>query len=141
MRRRWRSTVFPYTTLFRSIAAAGEAEVVGETRIDVTVVIALRQSPGAREVRHVSCRAAARFQDVTQVVILHQDDDEIIEVRPRDGRDSREGLQRGRSRRVGGSLEGGGRQQHGQAERQQRRGRVTSEYLPGHPRGRKRSIP
>src|SRR2546429_560708 len=67
------------------IAAAGKAEIVREARIDVAVVIALRQSPGAREVRHVSCGSAARFQDVAQVVILHQDDYEIIEVRPRAG--------------------------------------------------------
>src|SRR5206468_9882513 len=68
------------------VATAGQAEVVREARIDVAIVIVLSEAPGIREIRHVRRAATTGCQDGTEVVVLHEDDDQIIKIRPGGGR-------------------------------------------------------
>ena len=67
------------------VRGARETEVVRKARIHVAVVVLESDRIGVREGRHVRPGAAAMRVDVADVVVLHQDDHDMVEVEPGSG--------------------------------------------------------
>src|SRR5207302_8369189 len=68
------------------IGSAGEAEIVREARIHVAVAVLVRETPRIRQARQVRRESAAVCEDVAEVLVLHDDGHEVVEVESRGGR-------------------------------------------------------
>src|SRR5207244_5761513 len=113
------------------IGSAGEAEVVREARIHVTIAVLVGNAPGIREARQVWGESAAVREDVAQVLVLHDDRDEVVEVESR-GCGSANGrhVDAGRARGRRGSREHNGELNQGRAKHTEHETRTKSHGAP-----------
>src|SRR5207245_9681466 len=62
------------------VRPSGEAQISRQARFHVAVVVLEGNRIRVREARHVYPRAAAVRVDLAEVVVLHDNDDEVVEV-------------------------------------------------------------
>ena len=64
------------------VRPARQAQIVGKARVRVAVHVLRRDSIGTGETGHVRGGSTAARQDVADVVVLHDDDEDVVEVCP-----------------------------------------------------------
>jgi len=107
----------PVVALATEVRRARETKIVRQAWVDRAIQILGRQAVRTRESRQVGSCTPAACQNVAEVVILHDDDEDIVEVGSRRGGSPEDGRDRCHPRRVGRRREQHEREEQGDEDR------------------------